>query len=91
MIDVIGFNQWITLSYWNGKRKSDVVRHQQSKALSSFVGLVLNVLDLSDEDKIGILGYVADEAYLEDNNLLYLECKQAIKELTNERHSVQAL
>lgn len=54
---------------------------QQERAYADFVNTIANSKDLHIEQKLNILVYMADEMYCQDNNLLYLECKEAIKEL----------
>lgn len=56
---------------------------QQERAYADFVNTIANSKDLHIEQKLNILGYMADEMYCQDNNLLYLECKEAIRELKN--------
>lgn len=54
---------------------------QQERAYADFVNTIANSKDLHIEQKLNILAYMADEMYCQDNNLIYLECKEAIKEL----------
>ncbi len=54
---------------------------QQETAYADFICIIANSKDLHMEQKISILQYAADEMYCRDENLLYLECKQALKEL----------
>lgn len=54
---------------------------QQEQAFSNFVDVIANSRDLHYEQKLNILNYIADEYQCRDENLLYLECKQVIKEL----------
>ena len=60
------------------------MRLQQQNLYVNFISIIANSADLKLEDKIKILEYTADEMYCQDNNLMYLECKQAIKELKHE-------
>lgn len=55
--------------------------YQHEKACADFVSTIANSKDLHIEQKLNILAYMADEMYCQDNNLTYLECKEAIKEL----------
>lgn len=57
------------------------MRPQQETAYADFINTIANSKDLYPEQKLGILDKMADEMFCQDNNLLYLECKQAIKEI----------
>lgn len=59
------------------------MRPQQEAAYADFLKTIGNSTDLPLEQKINILNYMADEMYCQDNNLLFLECKQILKELKN--------
>jgi len=54
---------------------------QQETAYAEFIQIIAHSKDLHLDQKISILQYAADEMYCRDENLLYLECKQALKEL----------
>jgi hypothetical protein len=60
------------------------VRHQQETAYADFINSIRHSRDLPLAQKLHVLNYVADEMYVQDNNLLFLECKQALKELSDE-------
>lgn len=51
-----------------------------------FLEFLRTNIDLDFKDKIGILEYCADEYFVQDENLLFLECKLLLKEL----HDLQA-
>jgi hypothetical protein len=57
------------------------VRPQQRTALNNFVNIIANAKDLKLGQKLSCLEYAADECLLQEDNLNYLEYKQAIKEL----------
>lgn len=61
--------------------RGNYVRPQQTKAFSDFANLITSSFDLKVVDKIAILEYMAERYCNNDNNLLYLEYKQTIKEL----------
>lgn len=60
-------------------------RHQGGGPSRNFVNIIVNSKDMKLEDKLKILEYTADECFVKDDNLLYLECKQGIKELNDYR------
>lgn len=59
------------------------MRRRQGAVCNNFIEIIAKS-DLHIDDKLKILEYTADEHFIKDENLEYLECKQAIKELGNE-------
>jgi len=64
-----------------------MAEHNETKA-AAFIDFILNSPDLRVKDKIGILEHSADEYFLHDHNLLFLECKLALKELHEQQKKI---
>lgn len=65
------------------------MKDKQPIILDDFISMIQDSLDLKLEDKIKILEYAADECYIKEETLKYLECKLAIKELRDEAKSLR--
>lgn len=60
----------------------------QFKQAEKFLDFIKNNQDLPIKQKISILDYCADELFLRDENLLYLECKLVLKELREQQKTL---
>ncbi len=62
-----------------------MAQNQVNDAYAYFIHRIATSKDLPMEQKIKILEYSADEYFIKDRTLMYLECKSLIKDLRGQK------